>query len=63
MDSFITQIERFCREHQLSESQFGVLALNDKNLVPQVRTGRDLRVSTMRRIQDWMDAQARDRAA
>lgn len=63
MDSLLSQIEAFCRDHGLSESQFGLLALNDKNLIPQLRNGRDLRTSTARRIQDWMAAQLRERAA
>jgi hypothetical protein len=54
MDNLIDQIDAFCALHGLSESQFGISALNDKNLVPQLRSGRDVRLSTVARIKDWM---------
>jgi hypothetical protein len=68
MDSLLTDIEAFCRKHGMAESQFGVLALNDKNFVGQVRNGRDLRISTVDRVLSFMkrveaDAAARSRAA
>lgn len=50
----ITEIEAFCTEHELTEGQFGVGALNDKNFVPQLREGRDLRLSTVERVRNWM---------
>ena len=54
MDNLIDEIDAFCSRHGLSESQFGILSLNDKNLVPQMRAGRDIRLSTVARIKDWM---------
>lgn len=36
MSTLTEDIAAFCQTHDLSESQFGVLALNDKNLVPQL---------------------------
>lgn len=37
MQTLITEIDAFMTAHGLTERQFGVLALNDKNLVPQLR--------------------------
>jgi aspartate carbamoyltransferase catalytic subunit len=63
MDTLIEEIAAFCARHGMSESQFGVLALNDKNLVPDLRKGRDLRFSTMDRIRKCMADRPQDRAA
>lgn len=41
--------------HELSEWQFGELAMNDRHFVRQLRDGRDLRVSTLGRIHNFMD--------
>lgn len=54
MNSLIDDIDTFCRSRGMSESAFGILAANDKNLVPQIRAGRDLRMSTVNRIRDFM---------
>lgn len=40
MTQLLDDIVTFIDTHDLSESQFGVLALNDKNLVPDLRGDR-----------------------
>lgn len=35
--NLIDDITAFCDTHKLRDSQFGILALNDKNLVAQLR--------------------------
>ena len=50
MEPLIEQIDAFCSSHGVSESQFGLLALNDKNFVPQLREGRDIRFSTAEKV-------------
>lgn len=40
MTQLLDDIVVFIDTHDLSESQFGVLALNDKNLVPDLRGDR-----------------------
>lgn len=40
--------------HELSDWQFGELALKDKHLIRQLRAGRDLRMSTVARIEQFM---------
>lgn len=37
MSNLLDDIDAFIATHGLSESQFGVSALNDKNLVPDLR--------------------------
>jgi len=56
MENLIRQIEAFCEAHGVSERQFGELAMNDGKLVAQIRSGRDLRYSTVQRITDFMVA-------
>ena len=58
----ITDIEAFCAKHNLTDGQFGVAALYDKNFVPDLREGRDLRTSTVERVRSFM-AQYRPEAA
>lgn len=40
MSTLLEDIEAFIATHGLSESQFGVSAINDKNLVPDLRGER-----------------------
>lgn len=54
MSNLVEDIERFCSTHKMAESQFGILALNDKNLVPQLRAGRDVRMSTAERVREFI---------
>lgn len=56
MSNIIADIDAFIQVHGLSESQFGTLALNDKNLIAQLRgDGR----SRPRRL--WPETEARVR--
>lgn len=54
MPTLLGEIDAFLAKHGLSESQFGTLATNDKNLVPDLRDGRDVRMSTAEKIRDFM---------
>jgi hypothetical protein len=61
MDDLITAIEAFQSQHELSDSQFGTLALNDKNLIPQLRGDggkrkRRLWPETEQTVRDFMAA-------
>lgn len=63
MDDLITKIEAFQCQHELSDSQFGILALNDKNLIPQLRGDggkrkRRLWPETEKTVRDFMDGYA-----
>lgn len=50
----LNQIEAFRAKHGLSDWQFGELAINDKHFVRQLRAGRDVRMSTVKRVQSFM---------
>ena len=54
MDDLLTQIEGFIESHRLSEWQFGEQAVNDRHFVRQLRAGRDLRMSTVAKVRDFM---------
>lgn len=56
MSDLLSEIELFCRENGISERQFGAQVMNDGKLVAQLRAGRDIRVSTVTRIREWMAA-------
>lgn len=50
----INDIDAFCAAHGLTETQFGLASLNDKNFVPQLRAGRDVRLSTLEKVRQFM---------
>lgn len=54
MSNLLTDIETFCAAQGMAESQFGLLALNDKNFVPDLRDGRDIRFSTAERVRQFI---------
>ncbi len=54
MATLLDEVTAFCAKHDMAESQFGVLALNDKNFIPQLRDGRDIRFSTAERVRQFM---------
>lgn len=39
MEQLITEIEAFCERHRMAETRFGLLAMNDKPFVKQLREG------------------------
>lgn len=54
MVSLIDRIDAFLASTGMSDSQFGLHALNDKNFVAQLRNGRDVRLSTAEKVEDFM---------
>lgn len=56
MQQLLADITQFNTRHGLSEWQFGELALNDRHFVRQLRDGRDLRISTLARVREFIDA-------
>jgi hypothetical protein len=54
MIELLSQIEAFSAAHSLSEWQFGELALKDRHFVRQLREGRDIRLSTAKRVREFM---------
>jgi len=54
MPNLLDDIEAFIAAQELSESQFGTSAINDKNLVVDLRNGRDIRLSTAAKVRAFM---------
>jgi len=55
METLIQAIQEFMACHSLSEWQFGELALKDKHFLRQLKAGRDVRVSTVERVNAFME--------
>ncbi len=54
MTDLLEEIARFCAHHDMSETRFGELVLNDKPFVSQLRAGRDIRSSTVEKIRAFI---------
>lgn len=54
MSVLLSEIEAFCSFHELSEWQFGEMAMNDRHFIRQLREGRDVRVSTVERVRQFI---------
>jgi hypothetical protein len=56
MLDLLTEIEAFCAHHRMSERGFGEQALNDKNFISDLRSGREPRRKTVAKAREWMAA-------
>lgn len=54
--NLMERIDAFLLRHGMSPYAFGEKAIGDKHLVNQLRAGRDLRMSTVQRIERFMEA-------
>lgn len=54
MTTLMERIEAFIERHGMTTYAFGEKAIGDKHLVRQLRAGRDLRMSTVDRIERYM---------
>jgi len=65
MDDLIHDIDAFCEAQGISPWQFGLLALNDKPFVKQLREGRRVWPHTEAKVRDFMTSYParQDRAA
>lgn len=61
-DALLGEIEAFCATREMSVTTFGLRAVNDPNIVPQLRGGRDVRLSTVERLQTFMRAEIEEAA-
>lgn len=50
----LSQIKAFCDARDMTPTEFGRRSINDQNLVFDLEKGRDIRLSTQRRIVDFM---------
>lgn len=54
MAQLLTEIDSFCKRHDLAPTRFGLLALNDKAFVAQIKNGRRLWPETEAKIRKFM---------
>jgi len=54
MATILHEIETFCETHKVPPTQFGLLAMNDKAFVSQVRNGRRLWPETEAKVRGFM---------
>ena len=54
MSELIKEIEAFCAKHSLSGRRFGELAVKDGAFWFKLNKGRDLRMSTVSRVREFM---------
>lgn len=60
----LEEIAAFINAHELSERRFGEMALNDKNLISDLKEGRSPSLNTVERLRRFMSAYPNhDRAA
>jgi aspartate carbamoyltransferase catalytic subunit len=53
-DAFLARIDAFLLRTGMGQARFGDLALNDRSFVDDVRQGRDLRASTISKVDKFM---------
>lgn len=52
--AFRAKVEAFLVQHRLPPSRFGRLSCNDSAFVITLRQGRELKLSTIRKVEAWM---------
>jgi hypothetical protein len=58
MNDLIEEIESYCRRHEMAESTFGRMAVNDGKFVGRLRSGRTVTTKTLTRVRDFMGKDA-----
>jgi len=58
-DPTLSAVESFLVESGMTPTAFGVQALNDPTLVPELRRGRECKRATRARIMEFIQAQRR----
>ena len=54
MADLLHEIEAFCDAHDIAPSRFGLIALNDKAFVGQLRAGRRVWPETEQKVRRFM---------
>lgn len=54
LDPILAEIEQFIAERGMTPTAFGMGALKDPNLIPDLRAGRECKRSTAERIRAFM---------
>ena len=53
-DRLLAELLKFCADFGMSESTFGVMAMNDPSLINKMRKGRSVRLDTADRLKEFM---------
>ena len=53
------RIEKYMKRAEMKPTRFGREAIGDPRLISDLKNGRELRDSTIARIQAWLDEQER----
>lgn len=53
--ALLARIERYCREKRVTETTFGVRALNDGKAVKRLRAGGGMGADRLQRLHRWLD--------
>ena len=61
--TLLDEIEAFLLATGMSATAFGARALNDPPFVQQLRTGRDIKMSTAEKVRKFMRANRTEQAA
>jgi len=56
MESLLTDIKAFCASHNIAQTRFGELAMNDKPFVGQLENGRRVWPDTEAKVRAFMAA-------
>lgn len=59
----LSQIEIHCRRHEMAESTFGRVAVNDGKLVARLRAGKSINLNTLAKIEGVLKRKPTEAAA
>ena len=54
--TLLRDILAFCEKHEISESYFGMLAVGAHNLVPRLRAGHSVHLTTYQKIRAFLNS-------
>lgn len=54
-NTLIADIEKYCRDHEIAETTFGRMAVNDGKFVGRLRAGRGVTTRTLERVRTFLD--------
>ncbi len=55
-EEFLREIEQFIALSGMPHTAFGKESIKDASFVARLRAGRDVKVGTIERVRNWMDA-------
>ncbi len=55
-DSLLKEIEAFLADKHISETAFGIAAINDGKLIARLRAGANMTLRTLDKVREYLDA-------